>query len=420
MPRTIIVGLGGLSTQFTEKFVKALVNNRKPEHGIVAVGVYDNGNGVAGPKVRKSIKRQRRRLKADDISITPDPNRKFQVSDAKLDDLVTMREHIQEYRPDTLFLITDAEFLRSAEYVDVWRVLKVASVDLEITVICFSSEISEDERAYELLEMNTRQDSMIKAPMFEGAFVIRSDSPLDAAFGGTDTQMDLLAKSLAGIYTAPLHRNYNPNFADQVKRLRQGGKAFVSLAVKSQGITMIKPEKGIKRLLYPLLRHSTRYISKTFAVDTIENLTRTILNDLPPVTTTIPFNGLGTDIHALAISVNLIVPFRANTSKFDDIANQVEAKLRSPGVTRIQEDIIAAQPESGAKTRGATPQAGKPDNGYNMVKRSIVPGKGINLSTKTPGTVTPVKDKYYCQVCVLYMIERSQVSFLKLSQRAEG
>lgn len=417
MPRTVIVGIGNLSTQFTEKLVEALVDGPKG-HGIVAVGVYDNGSGVAGTKVRKNIHRRTRKLHVDDISVTPRED--VQDGDPKHDDLVTLREHIQDYRPDTLLLIVDSEFMRQENYVEVFRVLKVRAVQLSITVICFTEDTIDDQSAYALLERRTGRDPLIDAPIFEAAFIVRSDAPMVASFGGLDVQNEVIAKSLAGIWTAPLHRNFNPEFATQVGTVRQREKTFIGLAAKSQGITMIKPQRGLRRLFYPLLRHSTRYISREYAAETIANLTRTIVNDLPPVTTVTPFGGLGIDVHVLPISINFIVPFRPNTSKFDDIANLVQLKLKRTGSLRTQEEIIKAQPESGASARDLTLENGAADHGYNVVMRSIVRSKGINLSARIAGTVKVVKDKYYCQVCVLFAISSSQISFPKLRDRAEG
>ena len=420
MPGTVILGIGKESTLFIEALITEIVNTRERNHNIIAVGIYDDSANSAGPKVQRSIRRRtKKKLHADYLVRTA--KNEVEFSDPTLDDLVDLRKEALDYRPTSLLLFIDAEFLRKPDYVEVFRQLRVKAIQISMTAICFTHDTANDQEAYAALEKLTRPDTLNNgAPILEAAFMVRTNSPLAGSVAGWDTQYQLLARSLAGIWIArhirPSNPNYNPDFNTQVSQVRQIGKPFIGMAVKTRGLSMKDPKEQAQaaaqpqpqppssfeppapyqppkpsqsrpgfftRLLYPILRHTTWRISAEEAADTINTLTRSVLRDMPAVTTVQPFTQLGVDVHELPISVNFIVPFRPNTAKFNDLANLVESMLRN------HDPAIA-------------------DRGYNVVVRSIIRGRGVDLSKKRiPGAD---KGKFYCQVCVLYAVDRQHIS----------
>ncbi len=399
---SIILGVGKLSSQLTEKVVRELVDG-PPGHGLVAIGVYDR---EAGARVRQKIHRltRNRKLHVEDLSVKPKPI--VQFPNAELDDLVDLSRHVLDFASESLLLIIDASMLQKPDYAEVFRHLRVSSVQpLFITVICVadSTQRGGNRAAYEALEQYTRPDAAnSNQPIFEAAFIVRTDSPLHQSVGGQETQFRLLAKSLAGICTAPNHRMYNPGLELQVETIRQPStKPFIGMAVKTQGLTMKKPDKFIGRLFYPIFRHFTRFISAADAADTLVTLSRSILQDDPSAMTTVePFTRQGVDPHQQPISVNLIVPFKSNNPKFDDVATLVQQRL-------THDEQVKQQPNtrSQAGNQGGPPQVEKR---YNVIMHSIINGRGVNLSSNKFIKTSP--GKFYCQVCVLFALDMSHIA----------
>jgi hypothetical protein len=327
----MIVGIGPSSSQFTEKFVTELVGCRKPKgHGLAAVGIYDNTD--AGPKVRRTIKWRTRRLKVDDISVKRPPT--LQSGKPDLKDLVTLKRAMVKRAPTSLLLIIDTEFMQDEEVARLFfNDFKAEVIQTVMTAVCFANDDLEgnDERAYQLLDRLTQPDvANNKPPILEAAYVVRNHSPLAGEVGGPDVQYQLLAKSLAGVWTAPLYRRFNPPFEQQARQIRESKRKFIGMAVKTQGIEMKKPEKRMGRLFYPILRRMTSRITLEQAVDTITELTYALLENDPVALTTVAKFGSqeqGRDPHQLPLSVNLIVPFRPSNPKFEQISSRVQAKL---------------------------------------------------------------------------------------------
>ena len=334
--RAMIIGIGPSSSQFTEKFVTELVRGPRG-HGLVAVGIYYNS--VAGPKVRRAIKRRTRRLKVDDISVKLSATLKADRPDLK--DLVTLKRGMARLSPNSLLMIIDTAFMRDEEYAKLFfNDFKAESVQTVMTAICFADDDQEgiDQEAYARLDTLTQPDvANNKPPILEAAYVVRNHSPLAREVGGPDVQYKLLAKSLAGVWSAPLYRRFNPPFEQQARQLRQPVRKFIGMAVKTQGVEMKKPEKFLGRLFYPVLRRMANRITTEQAVETITGLTYALIENDPVALTSVAKFGLqeqGVDPHQLPISVNLIVPFHPSNPKFEQISARVQQQLiRSRTIT---------------------------------------------------------------------------------------
>lgn len=431
---SIIVGVGKLSSQLTEKVVRELVGG-PPGHGLRAIGVYDR---EAGARVRHKIHRltRNRKLHVDDISVTPKPNVRF--PDAELDDLVDLKQRIFDYAPESLLLIIDASMLQKPDYAEVFRTLRISSVqDLFITVVCIADSMQPggNTTAYDVLEAYTQPDRVNNnKPIIEAALIVRTDSPLHQSVGSQDIQFKLVARSLAGICTAPNHRTYNPGLELQAETIRQlPARPFIGMALKTQGITMKKPEKFIGRLFYPIFRHTTRFISAAEAAENITRLSRSVLQDDPSAMTTVaPFAQQGIDPHQIPISINMIVPFSASSAKFDDVATLVQQRLTNdepiPPQSGAQPQPVAASAGASSPVNpyttinfaklasatggGSAPQtapqtAPQVERAYRVIMHSIVKGRGVNLSSNK--FIKTQSGKFYCQVCVLFALDKSHI-----------
>lgn len=467
--RAMIVGIGQSSSQFTEKFVTELVKG--PEgHGLVAVGIYDNS--PAGPKVRRTIKRRTKRLHVDDISVKLSATLKAAKPDLK--DLVTLKRSMARLAPNTLLIIIDTVFMKDEEVATLFfNDFKAEAVQTVMTAICIADDDQEgiDQEAYTRLDTLTQPDiANNRPPILEAAYVVRNHSPLARAVGGPDVQYKLLAKSLAGIWSAPLHRRFNPPFEKQAQQLRQPERKFIGLAVKTQGVEMKKPEKFLGRLFYPILRRMASRITTEQAVETITELTYALLENNPDALTTVEKFGeqeQGIDPHQLPISVNLIVPFRPSNPKFEQISARVQQKLiQSRTITVTAQSQAPSSPASpppasqpAASAQAADPyqtvnlwpnasqspdpyqtinlahSSTQPDPaaysapaptppaqgaaaaptetkkvipGYAVKLLSIIHGRGVNLGANL--YIGSGKEKFYCQVCVLFSMDKDHLA----------
>ena len=233
--RSVIVALGPLSSQFVEKL--AYVIEGGPQgHGLIAVGIYDNS--AAGPEIRERISQRFKSSRVDDISVTPSTN--DIAANPAFSDILELQRRVQSLLPSFLLLVVDAKFVEHS--LAIFRDLRVVAPQISMTALCFSQEDQRDANdhrdrtAFALLDKYTNGEALANgAPILEGVFVVKTNSPLEIAVGDHDVQTDLLAKSLAGVWSAPLYHNFNPTFGQQIEGLRRAGKAFIGLGVKTFG-----------------------------------------------------------------------------------------------------------------------------------------------------------------------------------------
>jgi hypothetical protein len=309
-----------------------------------------------------------------------------------------------------------------------------------------------------------------------------------------------------------------------VNGIRQPGKRFLGIAVKTQGLEMPR-KKGVSGFFHPILRNFRRFIPTEWAAQRITQLALDLLHDNPmivpppdsqngapvngqdapgasgpqnahysqngpvsqfpqggpafdyrqsdqrqngqnvpvevtftPMTTVEDFRSLGDALYTTPISVNLIVPFSPKDPKFNKISDLVQSRLsrerpwkpwqlaqaQAGSQTGSQANPQAAysaqfgtpsggqsgaqpgtqyggqsapgtqfgsqfggQPPYGSGAPGASPRPQK-EPGFTVRWLSIASGKGVNLSDNEG--VGTEKGKFYCQVCVLFAIDKQRIS----------
>lgn len=372
--RSVIIGVGAQSSQFAKKLVSEIVGGRK-QHGLVAVGIYDK-DAVAGSKVRRDIHRQTRRMHIKDISVDPSPA--DQSRDPIATDLVELRERVLQLAPQLVLLIIDADLFARPNYAEVFELMRIRRGQLKLAVLLFTNGRAQDDNAYDLLRQYGQDSPLANdRPIVEGSFVVKNASPLASTIGGQSKQSDLLATSLAGIWSAPLYGNYNPSFSDQLDLMRDPDRHpdrhFIGLAISTQGLTMERGDGFLRHLFYPILRHTTWFITVEQAQEHLVTIIEALFRNQPPMTTVRQFDSA--DLSSAPMTVNLMLPFRRSSQKF-----------------RLTRDRVAEE---------------LANRGYHILGTSVVNRKGVNLtqSPKFEGR----KGKFYGQVCILFGIRRDQI-----------
>lgn len=402
--RAVIVGVGTSSSQFLVKFVRELLAG-PPGHCLVATGVYAQGQD--GERARRELATVLRRTGINHIS--PPPTRDPRANQVQVADLAAFSQRIQDQSPDSLLLIIDDN--RVADAMPVFHDLEVVMHRLQMTMsaICFTTQDANQAPLQELARLATEENAITHAPILAPVLVIRQTSCLEQTVGFREQQNVLLAKSLAGIWSSPLHQVDNPSLLVQLDYLRQlrepaqpARYPFLGIAVATKGLTMSR-KRFIDQVLYWFVGGTTWRISVEQAQACLVQLSRSLLNNVPACMTT-----LGRldeqQMHSVPISVNAIVPFRPRAPKFADIFNRVRRELvngtphgRSPTMASYEQQ---PQPDEYALPTDAT-------NGYAVSQMSMIPGKGVDLSKLQD--FKRWKGRFYCQVCVMYPVRSSEM-----------
>lgn len=406
----VALAIGHSAGQFIEQCLVDLAATGLKGHGLVAVGVHESN---PAPNVSRRVNKRIDKAQADDISVEP-----FKAP-GELERLALLQKNAIRYEPKSMLIVIDAENLGRLKAdpmhalgkdVDTlfFMNLKTIANPAIMVAVCITDNTGADfeKAAYDTLERHTRSQAN-RPPTLDAAFIVRTDSPLSRVIGDETQQNLLLTKSLVGIWTAPLFAQ-NPDIQKQGAGVRQDdGKnghdtqTLIGMAVRTDGLSMRKPDGGIGQLLYPILSLSTRRITAKEAADSIAATTYDLLENLPaPMTTVEPYPYLGPiyqqpDIHEAPISVNLILPFRPTDSKFSEVGNRVKATLNS--ARRVQ------------LPSGAFVQ----ERGFQVNLLSKVNGPGVaHLGSQ--------RGRFYYQVCVLFPINQRQISTSETASSGEG
>jgi hypothetical protein len=364
---SIIIGVGPNSSQFTDKFLGEIASGPK-NNGIIAVGVY---TGSQGGKLRGAIQKKAKQLRAMDISINPSISQ--DATDNMLNDLVELQLKVVRLEPESILLIIDAAVMSNPDYAEVFHLLRATLQQPgKMSALCFMDDPKdpgEGKGALENLKAFTAvSPTTNNYPILDAVFIARTfDSPLANAVGGTNPQMDFLAKSMAQIWQANLYANFNPTFDTQVNLARQAGHPFIGMAVGSIGLATEQKQGFFARFFKSQL---DEYQIQSSLIQ----LTEDLLQNQPEPRTTVQELTLENLAKEQSITVNIIAPLRISDNRFHAVRDGIQKTLRGRHYNIAHTSMIpgngvplkVSQQLRGVSGASANPPNGAPQRGYSQ------------------------------------------------------
>lgn len=355
---SVIMGVGPNSSQFTDKLIRAIARGPK-QNGIMAIGVY---SGAQGGKVRSAIAKHAKTLRVEDISIVPTIGK--EATDHVLQDLVELQLKVVRLEPESILLIVDASFISKPEYAEVFHLLRATLQQPgKMSAVCLLDDPSDPKEGRAALEQlmtfTMVSPTTFNYPILDAVFVVQNTgSPLSVAVGGTNPQMDFLARSLAQIWLANLYVTFNPTFDTQVKVARQSGHTFIGMAIGSGRLSAQQQQGFFARLRGPSL-------DAYQAQRQLLQLTEDLLQNRPEARTSIKQVNLDAIARNQDITVNVIAPLRISDPRFNEVRDGLQRALRKDGYRVAHTSMIPGQGatayvDSQAQER-ATPSAQAPN-----------------------------------------------------------
>ncbi len=376
--RAVIIGVGNQSGEFVVRLAEEFATSPyKHKHGLIGVGIYDRFAGDERlTRIRKLIGKLGRYV----IDLTRKPG-------GEADEIKELKElcnRVTQLRPDIVFLIADAVFLRDIDHASLFQSLQRES-KATMFVLCFTNAKPEEQPAYTQLETYMNREDANNPCIFNTVFIVRSESPLAKATGGGNQarQIELVAKSLAAMWVGPSDRGYRPSLGEQVDMLREPNhkppRTFIEMAISSSGITATKKSGLLNGLLYPIQRRSSGSITVDEAQKHIVQLIDETVNNKPlPMTTARPLPTDEQRLKSTPFVVNIIAPFKNTDPRYNPISDRVGQELERQG--------------------------------YSVKGQSMVYGVGIDLTESGIEYFNDRKGSFHCQICVLFAISKEEIS----------
>lgn len=386
-----IVGLGPISAKFIARLCLAIKASPK-ERNVVAIGVYDDSH--AGDRARRAIARLGRWL---DISVKPGRNQQ-----SLKQDLFQLMQRVEDRQPSALLWIVDASAdIRLIEACrDLFPRLKVA-LQIEIIALCFTDDSPAAVKAFDVIGQLAHDNAAAHGPLVEMTIVVKTNSTLFRATSDLK-QDELLAKSLAGMLFAPLYSVDNIELRTQLRGLRNYGAQFVGLAITSRGVRTLPPGFAwfLRRVPWFILRRTPWFITPEEVATCVNGAVDSLLLNLPDAMTTVK----PLDLQALVARpglVNVISPISTRGDKFAPTYQGIHRQIIDP----TPPPTIQGSPDP-------IKDAERQQDQYKKARRllelkSLIMGRAVDL-TRTDN-FKKFKGDFYCQVCLLYGIQQSDI-----------